>query len=236
MGSPEKPLSDLGAVSYRSYWAITLLTAIKHFEKSVEQYRADHPMIHAYWGSAGHSMPPLNILTLSILTSILPEDIIANLTYITVLRPRVVAAGNSEAATGSPDMSGNNQAAKGRPGKMGQELSTGVAITASAAHAPRAYTLHRNEDLLNALIAQYTPVAASAIDKCILVKSDCLQWTPLYTVDYKRDKWSIRYAIENCVEHSLGSAGDALVPTAPGAAAGGGGTILLPHVTVVDDP
>jgi hypothetical protein len=32
VGSPEKPLSDLGAVSYKSYWASTLLQAIKTFK------------------------------------------------------------------------------------------------------------------------------------------------------------------------------------------------------------
>jgi MOZ/SAS family len=29
-GSPEKPLSDLGALSYKSYWASTLLVVLKN--------------------------------------------------------------------------------------------------------------------------------------------------------------------------------------------------------------
>ena len=29
VGSPEKPLSDMGAVSYRSYWSSNILTALK---------------------------------------------------------------------------------------------------------------------------------------------------------------------------------------------------------------
>ena len=32
MGSPEKPLSDLGKLSYRSYWTWTVLTALKSYD------------------------------------------------------------------------------------------------------------------------------------------------------------------------------------------------------------
>jgi histone acetyltransferase MYST1 len=63
VGSPEKPLSDLGAVSYRSYWASTILTILRVL-----------PSSH------------LSIMDLSKLTSILTEDIITTLQHLNLLR------------------------------------------------------------------------------------------------------------------------------------------------------
>ena len=62
VGSPEKPLSDLGAVSYKSYWASTLLTVLK-----------------SYPGQQ------LSITDLTRMTSILTEDVIATLNMLGLL-------------------------------------------------------------------------------------------------------------------------------------------------------
>lgn len=63
VGSPEKPLSDLGAVSYRSYWASTLLTVLKQFPGS-----------------------QLSIMDLSKMTAIVSEDVIGTLQSLGLLR------------------------------------------------------------------------------------------------------------------------------------------------------
>lgn len=63
VGSPEKPLSDLGAVSYRSYWASTLLQVLRQFPGS-----------------------QISVMELSKMTAIVSDDIIATLQYIGILR------------------------------------------------------------------------------------------------------------------------------------------------------
>jgi len=63
VGSPEKPLSDLGKVSYRSYWSYVLLSEIYN---------------------AGDM--PLTIKGLSELTCITPEDIVSTLTALDIVR------------------------------------------------------------------------------------------------------------------------------------------------------
>ena len=63
VGSPEKPLSDLGALSYKSYWASTLLVALR-----------------SYGG------PQLSIMDLTKMTSILVEDVAATLHMLGLLQ------------------------------------------------------------------------------------------------------------------------------------------------------
>lgn len=63
VGSPEKPLSDLGYVSYRSYWSWVLLRILKD--------------------SVGKE---LSIIDLSLMTSILPSDIISTLQHLRVVK------------------------------------------------------------------------------------------------------------------------------------------------------
>lgn len=61
-GSPEKPLSDLGKVSYRSYWTRTLLSVLDGAERS------------------------LAIQDVSALTAIKPDDIIDTLQFLGLIR------------------------------------------------------------------------------------------------------------------------------------------------------
>ncbi|KAJ8599253.1 hypothetical protein CTAYLR_006211 [Chrysophaeum taylorii] len=67
VGAPEKPLSDLGHVSYRSYWAATLV---------------DHFCNHRHH----HHPKALSIMELSKATSIMADDVIATLQYLGLIR------------------------------------------------------------------------------------------------------------------------------------------------------
>ncbi|OQR92200.1 histone acetyltransferase ESA1 [Thraustotheca clavata] len=63
VGSPEKPLSDLGLVSYRSYWTKVLLGILK-----------DYPQ------------KELSVMDLTKMTSIKNEDVIATLQYLNIIK------------------------------------------------------------------------------------------------------------------------------------------------------
>ncbi|CAJ0963908.1 unnamed protein product, partial [Mesorhabditis belari] len=64
-GSPEKPLSDLGLLSYRSFWSATII------EKLIE-YKTT-------WQGNGQERPMLSVVDLSTMTSIRKEDVISTL-------------------------------------------------------------------------------------------------------------------------------------------------------------
>nr|CCA26059.1 unnamed protein product [Albugo laibachii Nc14] len=63
VGSPEKPLSDLGLVSYRSYWTRKLLFILKEMPES-----------------------EISIMELTKMTSIKSDDIISTLQYLNIIR------------------------------------------------------------------------------------------------------------------------------------------------------
>ncbi len=70
IGSPEKPLSDLGLLSYRSYWSEVLVSLLKE----------------TLTCKKGTSAPELSIDQLSVLTSFTTDDIIHTLQAIDALR------------------------------------------------------------------------------------------------------------------------------------------------------
>lgn len=116
VGSPEKPLSDLGAISYKSYWSSTLLTVLKNFPGS-----------------------QLSVMDLSKMTGMLSEDTVATLQHLGLLQ-----------------------------------------TTKAGSHVICAPL-----DVVDSLLEKY-PV------KPPLVDPDCLNWAPLYVMDYKKDKFSIK--------------------------------------------
>jgi histone acetyltransferase MYST1 len=68
-GSPEKPLSDLGALGYKSYWSAVLVRLLR--DKIAQMGGIDY----------------ISIADLACLTSFQPEDIIATLQYLGLLVP-----------------------------------------------------------------------------------------------------------------------------------------------------
>ena len=73
MGSPEKPLSDLGLLSYRSYWAWQILAILRDSDDDGG-------------GGGGARCDALSIMDLTRLTSIKHEDIITTLQHLGLIR------------------------------------------------------------------------------------------------------------------------------------------------------
>jgi histone acetyltransferase MYST1 len=119
VGSPEKPLSDLGAVSYRSYWASTLLTVLKAFP--------------------GQS---ISVMDLTRMTSILSDDVITTLQMLDLLQ---------------------------------------------YSEEQQQFVLCCPPTVIDALMEKY-PLAPAGVS----VDPNLLNWAPLYVVDWKKDKWSIK--------------------------------------------
>lgn len=142
VGSPEKPLSDLGALGYRSYWASTLVR-----------------MLRQYSGQT------ISIMDITCVTSILQEDVITTLELLGLLKKVMVT---KPAPLKTTEGSEEEQTEK--------EGSTSETTEMIVIYAP--------DDLLEELIIKYP-------ENKLKVDPDKLHWTPFYTMDPKKDKWSI---------------------------------------------
>lgn len=149
----------------------------------------------------------ITIMDLARLTSILPDDIIQTLITLGILRinthdgvGQIIDKNTTVTAT-----LGNNvtsSAGSGGGAGYGRGAPT-AASTAPAADTTNAastaikgtstaydYLVYATNEYLDELILKYAPSPGSN-NSILTVNPEYLQWTPLYTVDYKKDKWSI---------------------------------------------
>lgn len=139
VGTPEKPLSDLGCVGYFSYWASTLVRIIKQY---VDKLCTE---------SSEDAETCLSVMDLTKLTSINNEDVTSTLLSLHILR-----------------------------------LNSTTNI----------YYFYCESEYIDNLYLKYCDIPATATNAKILLPLEVdprmLQWAPLYVMDPKKDKFTLK--------------------------------------------
>lgn len=156
-GSPEKPLSDLGAVGYKSYWAHTILKVLRDYPGQI-----------------------ISVMDITRITSILPDDVQATLQMLNLLHYSTTSSSSSNASPSS---------GSGSSGAAGSNCTsnTGAEGAAQAAEGDESEqcVLYAPLDVIDSLLLKYP-------EGKLPVQPEKLHWAPLYVMDPKKDKWSIR--------------------------------------------
>lgn len=135
-GSPEKPLSDLGALGYKSYWSATLVRVLRDkVLPNLTQFPTH-----------------ITIADLTCLTSIQPEDVIATLMSLNLL---IANPDKSQThATSEPIAESSDQSAHSNP--LGHEDSSAMDVVDDARED--------NNDAPSSGQSNSVPVATSAVN------------------------------------------------------------------------
>mmetsp|Transcript_3666 Transcript_3666/g.6075 ORF Transcript_3666/g.6075 Transcript_3666/m.6075 type:complete len:791 (-) Transcript_3666:87-2459(-) len=195
-GSPEKPLSDLGWVGYRSYWAHTLLTVLKDYSAHM-----------------------VSIVDLTRITSILPGDVLATLNMLGLIREnqsgRNLNSSSSKAIEdnfSSVDINSTSTASAAV-----EDAQTQAGLGAKDGQSGSSFMLYAPTELLDALLIKYP---ASRLP----VEPEKLHWAPLYVTDARKDKWSIRSILREHKQAPPPAPVAPTAPTVPASTSVGAGT------------
>ena len=180
-GSPEKPLSDLGAVGYKSCWAHTILKTLRDYQGQM-----------------------ISIMDITRLTSILPEDIQSTLNMLGLIHNIGTNTTNTNSTTTITGINNNTNTNSNSTNTTItndiNENNTNKIENEQQNH----YVLYAPLELIEELLLKYP-------DGKLPVQPEKLHWAPLYVTDPKKDKWSIRSLLKEAKDKAASENMDIVV-------------------------